>query len=142
MTNWPEFSDDVMQHLPLVSRNGKSMSVLNPSCRSIADGWRKSIESLLAIRELEDDWDGRGTPTPTTDVVDAATILAVNLRRRGVRAPSATLQGVAGDVFFEWQWPDRTTLTLEVEGPCEARLIRATADGTAAEIPLFDAVTV
>ncbi len=138
--NWPEFSDDVMKHLPLISQNGKSTTMLDPSCRSIVEGWKKCLVSLLEIRELEDDWDGQGTPAPTTNVVDSATILAVMLRQRGVRPPTTTLQGVAGDVFFEWQWPDQSNLTLEVEGPFEARMFRSTRTGDVTEFSLFESL--
>ena len=140
MTNWPVLTDEMLRHFPSHSGNGELPSVLDPTCRTTGEGWKKSIDALLAIRELEDDWDGQGAPTPTAEVVDSAMILAVQLRRCGIRPPTTTLQGVAGEVFFEWQWPDSTTLTLEVEAPFEARLIRSTREGQLSWPELFESV--
>ena len=138
MTHWPEFTTEVLQHLPHETPNGIP-PVLHPSCRSSADGWKRCIDSLLAVRELKDDWDGQSTPAPPPDVVDSATVLAVLLRQHGVRPPTVTVQGVAGDVAFEWQWADQTSLTLEVAEPALASLTRVTREGVVTKYAMFDA---
>jgi hypothetical protein len=135
---WPELRADDLRHFPLETGAGGS-PVLHPSCRTAADGWKRCIDALLVIRELPDDWDGQGTAAPPTEVVDSATILAVMLRRGGVRPPTVTVQGLIGDVAFEWQWADQTTLTLDVDEPFSARLTRVTREGVVTEHPLFEA---
>jgi hypothetical protein len=70
--------------------------------------------------------------------VDSATFLAILLRRHGIRPPTVTVQGVSGDVAFEWQWPDQTSLTLDVTEPASASLTRVTREGHVTEYPLFE----
>lgn len=82
--------------------------------------WDKRIDQLLAIRQLEDDWDGQGTPAPTVEVVDSALVLALLLRRERVEAPTGVVQGVNGDVLFDWQSPDGKYVEVEVTGPYTA----------------------
>ena len=69
-----------------------------------------------------------------------ARVARLNMPGVDMRPPTTTLQGVAGEVFFEWQWPDSTTLTLEVEAPFEARLIRSTREGQLSWPELFESV--
>ncbi len=85
--------------------------------RMTADDWPERIDELLAIRQLEDDWDGQGTPAPMTDVVDSALILALLLRREGIAAPDAVTQGLSGGVHFDWQPPDGRYIELQVMAP-------------------------
>lgn len=136
MTHWPELTPEMLRHLPQ-SPNGIP-PVLHPTCRTPSDGWKRCIDSLLAIRDLEDDWDGQGTPAPPPEVVDSATILAVLLRRHGIRPPTVTVQGLYGDVAFEWQWPDQTSLTLEVTEPASATLNRVSREGNVTEYPMLE----
>ena len=68
--------------------------------------WETSIDRLLAIRQLEDDWDGQGTPAPPVEVVDSALVLALLLRQEGIEAPTGVVQGVNSDVAFDWQTSD------------------------------------
>ena len=137
MTAWPEFTPEMLRHLPHQAPNGIP-PILHPSCQTPSDGWNRCIASLLAIRDLEDDWDGQGTAAPSAEVVDSVTILAVMLRQSGVRPPTLTVQGVDGDVAFEWQWPDQTSLTLDVTEPASATLTRVTREGVVTEYPMFE----
>lgn len=82
--------------------------------------WDERIDQLLAIRQLEDDWDGQGTPAPRVEVVDSALVLALLLRREGVEVPTGVVQGVNGDVLFDWQSPDGKYVEVEVNGPYSA----------------------
>ena len=85
-----------------------------------ARSWDKRIDQLLAIRQLEDDWDGQGTPAPAVEVVDSALVLALLLRRDGIEAPTGVVQGVNGDVLFDWQSPGGKYVEVEVNGPYTA----------------------
>ncbi len=82
--------------------------------------WEMSIDRLLAIRQLEDDWDGQGTPAPPVEVVDSALVLALLLRQEGIEAPTGVVQGVNSDVAFDWQSPDGKYVEVEVTGPYTA----------------------
>lgn len=82
--------------------------------------WDERIDQLLAVRRLEDDWDGQGTPAPPVGVVDSALVLALLLRREGVEPPTGVVQGVNGDVLFDWQSADGKYVEIEVTGPYTA----------------------
>ncbi len=90
------------------------------SGRMASDDWPERIDELLAIRQLEDDWDGQGTPAPATQVVDSALILALLLRREGIAAPNAVTQGLSGGVHFDWQPADGRYIELQVTIPNSA----------------------
>ena len=90
------------------------------SDEELAKQWGTSIDRLLAIRQLEDDWDGQGTPAPPVEVVDSALVLALLLRNEGIEAPTGVVQGVNRDVAFDWQSPDGKYVAVEVTGPYEA----------------------
>jgi hypothetical protein len=85
-----------------------------------SDGWAQCIDKLFAIRQLEDDWDGQGSPAPPVEVVDSALVLALLLRREGFAPPSWVVQGVAGDVCFDWQPGGGKYIELDVTGPYTA----------------------
>jgi len=87
---------------------------------STAKSWDWWLDKLLAIRQLEDDWDGQGSPAPTVEVVDSALVLAMLLRRDGAEPPTGIVQGVSGEVLFDWQSADGKYVEVEVTGPYEA----------------------
>jgi hypothetical protein len=79
--------------------------------------WVERIDELLAIRQLEDDWDGQGTPAPAIDVVDSALILALLLKREGFAAPNLVTQGLSGGVHFDWLPHDGRYVELQITAP-------------------------
>src|SRR5437588_11009825 len=85
-----------------------------------ATGWDECIDGRLAIRQLEDDWDGQGSPGPAVGVVDSALVLALLLRRDGAEPPTGVVQGVGGEVVFDWQTPGGKYIEVEVTGPYAA----------------------
>lgn len=85
-----------------------------------SNGWTERIDSLLAIRRLEDDWDGQGSPAPTVEVVDSALILAMLLRQDGAEAPTGVVQGVGGEVLFDWQSAGGRYIEFEISAPYTA----------------------
>jgi hypothetical protein len=82
--------------------------------------WNRRIDELLAIRQLEDDWDGQGSPAPAVEVVDSAIVLALLLRRAGIAPPCQAVQDVQGSVCFDWQPGGGRYIELEVTGPYTA----------------------
>ena len=138
MTRWPDINETALNHFPLVQRgNGGPI----PSRAALAEGWKTCIFSLLDIRELEDDWDGQGTPAPSTDLVDSATILAILLRRRDVLPPKFAYQTLSGGVLLDWPLPDKAMITVEVTRPYEAEVIWYSGEGETTATPLFDPVS-
>jgi hypothetical protein len=95
-------------------------SSTHPSALSTDGVWTERIDELLAIRQLEDDWDGQGSPAPATDVVDGSLILALLLRREGIVAPNGVTQGVTGGIHFDWQPADGRFIELQVTAPGRA----------------------
>ncbi len=83
MNRWPNIEFAELRHFPRLAEHPDPP----PSRQQLADGWKKCFDSLLEIRELEDDWDGQGTQAPTPEVVDSAMILSVMLRQRGILPP-------------------------------------------------------
>lgn len=79
--------------------------------------WVERIDQLLAIRQLEDDWDGQGTAAPATAVVDSALILALLLRQDGIAGPNLVTQGLGGEVHFDWLTGDGKYIELQVTAP-------------------------
>jgi hypothetical protein len=79
--------------------------------------WNERIDDLLAIRQLEDGWDGQGSPAPSVEVVDSALVLALLLRKEGIAPPDGVVQGPRGAVHFDWQPPDGKYVELEVVKP-------------------------
>jgi hypothetical protein len=93
-----------------------------------ADGpartWSDVIDELLALRGLEDDWDGQGAVAPDAALVDTALAVALDFRATTLPPADRAVAGVNGTVFFEWF---STTKYLEIEvtapGQAEGRLV-------------------
>lgn len=100
----------------------QSWAVAAPTDKPDGKTWSQQIDKLLAIRQLEDDWDGQGTPAPTVEVVDSALVLAILLRQDGVIPPTGIVQGVVGEVLFDWQSADGKYVEVEVTGPYRAEV--------------------
>jgi hypothetical protein len=81
--------------------------------------WSDVIDELLAIRKLEDDWDGQGAEAPNPAVVHTALNVALGLRATDMPPAARVIAGVNGTVFFEWFHPT-TYLEIEVTAPGQA----------------------
>jgi hypothetical protein len=90
------------------------------------------IDNLLAIRNLEDDWDGRGAVAPDPAVVDWAMTLALGWRTGGHRPADFANAGASGTVLFEWHDPDEyTEVEVVAPGEAELRVVRKDVDAGA-----------
>ena len=116
---WPKLDDEFLKPFP--KQGGDS--VLLPDNTTEAEAWKECIDKILEFREYGDDWDGQGAEAIAPEVADSAMILAILLRERKVRPPTWTVPGFCGEVSFDWQWHDQTTLTLDVAKPYEANLV-------------------
>lgn len=81
--------------------------------------WEATIDELLRIRKLEDDWDGEGTLAPNSALVDGAINLAMKLRAQRMSAPDRVHASVNETLYFEWHDADGY-LEIEVVSPVDA----------------------
>src|SRR5688572_25066409 len=84
-----------------------------------AQTWGRLIDDLLALRRLEDDWDGQGAIAPPVALVDSAITLAQHLRAIGKPPADFAVAGVNGTVMFEWHHP-ASYVEIEVTAPDRA----------------------
>lgn len=119
MQTWATRHPAFASELELPQQSEVAVDAL-PNDKPSVKTWSQQIDKLLIIRQLEDDWDGQGTPAPTVEVVDSALVLAILLRQDGVIPPTGIVQGVVGEVVFDWQSPDGKYVEVEVTGPYKA----------------------
>jgi hypothetical protein len=81
--------------------------------------WESSIDDLLRIRKLENDWDGEGSEAPNKALVDNAIALAQFLKGRDYPPPDKVIASVNGTVYFEW-YTSFGYREMEVTSPLEA----------------------
>ncbi|MGL4550547.1 MAG: hypothetical protein ACRC33_05120 [Gemmataceae bacterium] len=81
--------------------------------------WDQRIDDLLALRQLEDDWDGQGAEAPHPALVDGAIKLVLSLRQKGIDPALRAIAGLSGTVYLEWQ-TCQGYCEIEVLGPLEA----------------------
>lgn len=93
--------------------------------------WHASIDELLRIRNLQDDWDDEGTEAPHPALVDGAITLAQYLQANGLPPPDRVIAGVNGTIYFEWHTPFGYQ-EIEVLSPIDAecRWVRKGSDVT------------
>jgi hypothetical protein len=93
--------------------------------------WSSTIDELLRIRTLKDDWDGEGTEAPHSALVDGAITLAQYLQSKGNIPPDRVHAGVNATVYFEWHTP-LGYREIEIVSPVEAecRFVRKGYDQT------------
>jgi hypothetical protein len=86
-------------------------------------GWTVTIDTLLTLRDIHDDWDGNGATAPSRETVDSALHLAIHFRDLGMREPNGVVPGVNGTVIFDWQGTDQSYLEVEVTEPFHAECV-------------------
>ncbi|MCE9531317.1 MAG: hypothetical protein K8T89_09380 [Planctomycetes bacterium] len=82
------------------------------SSPAFSHAWRKLIDELVAIRRLEDDWDGQGAQAPEVALVDSAIALARYFQSNDWPTANFVIAGGNGTIIFEWQGPEEF---LEIE---------------------------
>jgi hypothetical protein len=95
--------------------------------------WSEVVDDLLAIRNLDDDWDGQGAEVPRPELVDWAISLALAMRDAGIRPADFAIAGVNGTVFFEWHSP-ADFQEIEVTAPYEAEVRRVRKGSDVTEV--------
>lgn len=79
--------------------------------------WRKIVDEIASLQDLEDDWDGQRSPKPGDELVRSAIGLAHLLQERGSPAPSAVAPSPAGSLLFVWQGPGESYCEIELTEP-------------------------
>jgi hypothetical protein len=119
-----------MSDTPELTMPMNESALLAPSAGTLTPRpWRPAIDDLLAIRSLEDDWDGQGSPAPHPAIVDAALWFAQSIEESGFPSPDFAVAGVNGTVIFEWHLATGY-LEIEVVSPdtAERRWLRSGSD--------------
>ena len=122
MSRTPDFANPPIVELVLgaqFSPLASWQSTVEPTQPS-AKPWSTTMDHLLALRLLEDDWDGQGAEAPAPALVDAAISLALRLAANGVSEPDFAVAGVNGTVHFEWK---RDSIEIEVLAPDRAEML-------------------
>jgi hypothetical protein len=100
--------------------------------------WSESIDELLRIRNLEDDWDGGGSRAPTPEIVDGAIRFAQYFASQRLSPPDHTSAGVNGTIQFEFFFPSAfMEIEIVTQRDAELRmLIHATKETLAIDMKL------
>jgi hypothetical protein len=111
-------------------RNGSSrgparLRGINGEQAQIADAgaWEPTVQAIVRLQDLENDWDGLGAQAPTRELLASAIGLAYTLMQKGMDPPSRVVPGLDGTVAFEWQTPDGTYCEVEIERPFHAAVM-------------------
>ena len=102
---------------------GSSFAVLESCAGKLfkdAGPWEPAVQEILSYEHLGDNWDGYGAEPPSREVLESAIGLAHTFRKNGVEPPHRVCPGVAGEVLFEWQYPDGTVAEVEINAPIYA----------------------
>lgn len=101
---------------------------IEPASSELAAGpirtWADVIDELLALRGLEDDWDGQGARSPDPALVDTALGVALKFRAADMPPAERVIAGVNGTVFFEWYLPTKyQEIEFTAPGQAEGRWV-------------------
>jgi hypothetical protein len=107
-------------------RNGVSVPAAKRAVekpRADAGPWEPAVEEIVSYQHLGDNWDGYGAEPPSCEVLESAIGLAYTYSQSGVDPPHRVAPGVTGSVIFEWQDPDGTYATVEIDAPLHAEVM-------------------
>ncbi len=108
------------------AQNGVSTPLASRSAeKPVADAgpWQPVVQEIVSYQNLGDNWDGYGAEAPSRAVMESAIGLAYAYYQNGVEPPHRVSPGVAGSVIFEWQHPDGTYATVEIDAPLHAEVM-------------------
>ncbi|GEM_PF-3276861 len=145
MSGTPDFAEI----MTMITRAARGTSACPPTAyaptgplidtRTLASGdelpnsrtWADLIDELLAVRNLDDDWDGQGAQRPSPALVDGAIRFAQDFRTQGIDPADRVVASVNGTVYFEWHRPGGY-VEIEVTAPdlAEARSVATGSEKT------------
>jgi hypothetical protein len=101
---------------------------------AIHDQWRRLHSDLRKIEELQDDWDGDGTPAPSPEALATAALLLQDMESDTQSGPPSQIVPTAnGTVCFEWHSAAEHTL-LDVSSSRSIRLTKIVPGARQAEV--------
>jgi hypothetical protein len=145
---WDSLKPDFLARLPRAHTNGTANGANGTTAPTPHPAsWEECFEKLEEYRSYTDDWDGQGAilgkpAAPiSAAVVDSAVALLRSLRTLSVAAPSGTYPGVQGNVGFDWQFSDGSTVEIEVLDPGTADVFIYSPGNKVEHLILTEAVT-
>jgi hypothetical protein len=90
--------------------------------------WLRIERDILAMRRLQDDWDGEGADAPRSSVVESAVGLLRDLRDADGAPPVRATASPDGSVIIEWQSPGEY-LEAEISKPYHVEWMHKRAGG-------------
>ena len=101
---------------------------------AIHEQWRRLHSDLRKIEELQDDWDGDGTPAPTPEALAIAALLLQDMESDPQSSPPSRIVPTSnGTVCFEWHSSAEHTL-LDVSSSQSIRLTRSVSGDRHADV--------
>lgn len=98
-----------------------------------SQAWPQLIDDLLALRHLEEDWDGQGAAAPHPSLVDGAIALAQDFQAKEMVPADRVIAGVNGTLFFEWHRPTEY-MEIEMTAPNQAEVRRVRKGSPVTEV--------
>ena len=108
---------------PGLIETATSSSILQKTARR----WKDSVDELLEIRGIADNWDGEGALAPSPELVDNAIEFLV--QRKCPVPPSRITPVNDGRITLEWD-QDGSYVSLSFEAPYRARRTWVKPDGS------------
>ena len=98
-------NETTWSHFPnYVSGSHKTTTLTLFPDAETSSNWSSIERELLALRRLENDWDGLGALAPAPEIVDSALTFVNSIRMQGpFLPPNRVLAGPLGEIVFEWQ---------------------------------------
>lgn len=107
---WPSLADSEIAIVSPAPTDGGRPGIHHS--RRLPLGLTQALEEISALRSIEDNWNGYGSPAPTLQAINAARDLAVRLFARSLSPDTATAAGEGG-VAFTFLLPAGRQLTIE-----------------------------
>ena len=107
----------------IAMRNGMSGKTAQPADQRDSGRWEPAVREIISYLDLGENWDGYGAEPPSREVLESAIGLAYCYHDDGVDPPHRVAPGVAGSVIFEWQDPNGTYTTVEIDAPLHAEVM-------------------
>jgi hypothetical protein len=100
---------------------GETSSFFSEHDPNFDEAWASTIDGLLWIRSLENNWDGEGSEAPLPTLVDTAILLSKEYQQLLISPPDRVHASVNATIYFEWFTPGQY-YEIEIVSPVEIHL--------------------
>ena len=104
------------------ARNGIGVAPAKGT-KEIAGDWDTSIQKIIELDQLGDNWDGLGASAPSRELIQSAVRLAHLLCAGGVEPPQSVVPGLDGSINFGWQDGSGYYAEIEIVRPFFAEVM-------------------